>query len=93
MIGDRICEGDCLHGLSGALRGQGRFTEALEAIDHALTLARADEYPVAEALWLVESARVQCGLATRTTHSRHSSGRRRCNAASATASGRLSPST
>ncbi len=62
VIGDRICEGDCLHGLSGALRGQGRFTEALEAIDHALTLARADEYPVAEALWLVESARVQCGL-------------------------------
>lgn len=59
-IGDRICEGDCLHGLSGALRGQGRLAEALEAIDHALALARADEYPVAEAFWLVESAQVQC---------------------------------
>ncbi|GGP69392.1 ATP-binding protein [Saccharothrix coeruleofusca] len=57
--GERVREGNALHGLSRVLRERGRLAEASEAIGAALRIAREERHAVAEAYWLVELGRVE----------------------------------
>jgi tetratricopeptide (TPR) repeat protein len=61
-LGDLVCEGDCLHGLSQVQRALGRPHDAFASISQALEIARSNKYRVADALWSIELGQVQVAL-------------------------------